>query len=342
MENDQAMKQLKADLKNKKPGNFYVFHGTETYLRDYYLSSLHKLLVEDFAEAFNYHRFHAGNITLQAVLDSMEAIPMMSPTSMVQIDDVDFFSIGEDASDYAKFFSNIPDYCTVVMVYDTVPFKMDQRKKALAEAFSHALIVDFEQPSERELVTWIGRHFKKHGLQITVDDAQFLIHRTGGDMTTLLGEIEKLSAYEKEPVVQRQSIVRLIEPVLEAAAYDLSDAMIAGKYETALQCLRVLLQRQEEPVMILGAISSQMRRIVTARQVIEAGKGKQELMKLCGTSSYPAQKALEAARRLKPAFCEKAVELCLEADRQMKTSFDSPDRILELLVLELAGEAAHA
>ena len=337
-----ALDLLKADLKNKTPRNFYVFHGTESYLRTYYLNSLRKLLVDEFTEAFNYHRFNAENLSLQSVLDSMDAIPMMSPTSMVQIDDVNFFSLGEDAAEYAKFFSSIPSYCTVVLVYDTVPFKIDNRKKALAEAFSHALIVDFEQPSERELVNWVGRHFKKHGKQITVEDAQFLIRRIGGDMTTLLSEIEKISAYEQQPVVRRESIVLLVEPVLEAAVFDLSDAISAGRYESALQCLRVLLQRQEEPISILGVISSQMRRILTGKQVLAEGKGSRELMSLCGISSYPAQKTLEFSRRLSGAFCEKAVELCLEADWQMKTSFDEPQRILELLVLELAGEAAHA
>jgi DNA polymerase III delta subunit len=65
-------------------------------------------------------------------------------------------------------------------------------------------------------------------------------------------------------------------------------------------------------------------------------------MKLCSVSSYPAQKAMEFSRRLSAEFPEKAVELCLEADRRMKTSFDDPKRVLELLVLQLAEEAAHA
>ena len=342
MTEERALDRLKADLKNKTPGNFYVLYGTESYLRTYYLGSLRKLLVDEFTEAFNFHRFNAENISLQGVIDSMDAIPMMSPTSMIQIDDVNFFALGEDAAEYAKFFSEIPPYCTLVLVYDTVPFKIDNRKKALAEAFSKALIVEFEQPTERELIGWVGRHFKKHGKQITIDDAQFLIRRTGGDMTTLLTEIEKISAYEQQPIVRRESIVLLVEPVLEAAVFDLSDAIAAGRYETALQCLRILLQRQEEPISILGAISSQMRRILTGRQILSEGKGVREMMKLCGIPSYPAQKTLEFSRRLKGSFCEKAVQLCMEADRQMKTSFDEPKRILELLVLELAGEAAHA
>lgn len=339
---EYSLDRLKTDLKSKQPGSFYIFHGPEAYLRDYYLESLRNLLVEDFAEAFNYHRFSPETISLQAVADSVNAIPMMSPTSMVRIDDVNFFAIGEDAADYAAIFSNLPSYCTVVLVYDTVEYKPDRRKKTIAEALELAREVCFQQPSERELISWIARHFKKLGKQITVDDAVFLIRRTGGDMTTLSAEIEKLGAYETEPAVSRRSIELLVEPVLEAAVFDLSDAVAAGRYETALQILHILLRRQEEPVVILATIGSQLRRIVEANRLRAAGKGKNDLMKLCSVSSYPAQKAMEFSRRLSAEFPEKAVELCLEADRRMKTSFDDPKRVLELLVLQLAEEAAHA
>ena len=339
---EYSLDQLKSDLKSKHPGNFYIFHGPEAYLRDFYLESLRKLLVEDFAEAFNYHRFNSETITLQAVADSIEAIPMMSPTSMVRIDDVNFFTIGEDAADYAKIFCNLPDYCTVVLVYETVEYKPDRRKKAIAEALDLAREVSFQQPGERELISWIARHLKKLGKQITVDDAVFLIRRTGGDMTTLCAEIEKLGAYENGPVVTRRSIELLVEPVLEAAVFDLSDSIAAGRYESALQILRILLQRQEDPILILATISSQLRRIVEANRLRAAGKGKNDLMKLCGVSPYPAQKAMEFSRRLSAGFAERAVALCLETDRRIKTSFDDPERLLELLVLQLAEEAAHA
>ena len=48
---------------------------------------------------------------------------------------------------------------------------------------------------------------------------------------------------------------------------------------------------------------------------------------------------MEAARRFTPAFCKAAAELVLETDNAMKTSFDDPERLLELLILRLAQEA---
>ena len=339
---ENNLDRLKSDIKLNNPARLYVFHGEEAYLRRYYLDSLKKLLVEDFAEAFNFHRFRPETITPQAVLDSIEALPMMAQRSMLQIDDVNFFALGEDAAAYAKFFSDIPDYCTVVLNYDTVEFRIDRRRKALAEVLDKAVVVEFTQPTERELVSWIGRHLKKQGKRITVEDAQYLIHRTGGGMTALLGEIGKLCAYVEDETVTRAHIDLLVEPVLEAEVWTITDAITAGRYETALQTLRTLLQKQEEPIKILGGIGSQFRRLLAAKRLLAAGKKQQDLMKLCAISGYPAQRAMETARRLSERFCGRAVELCLEADRQLKTSFDEPDRVLELLVLELAGESRNA
>jgi DNA polymerase III delta subunit len=96
---------------------------------------------------------------------------------------------------------------------------------------------------------------------------------------------------------------------------------------------------QQEPIAILGAIGGHFRRIGTARTLLDHGKTASELAKLCGIQEYPARKSMEAARRFRPEFCRKAAQLVLETDYQMKTSFDDPKRLLELLVLQLAQEA---
>ena len=56
---------------------------------------------------------------------------------------------------------------------------------------------------------------------------------------------------------------------------------------------------------------------------------------------YPARKSMEAARRFPPQLYRKCAELVLETDNQIKTSFDDPERLLELLLLRIAQEAVH-
>ena len=76
-------------------------------------------------------------------------------------------------------------------------------------------------------------------------------------------------------------------------------------------------------------------------QVLDNGKNASDLMRLCGIPDYPARKTMEAARRFTPNFCRKAAQLVLETDYKIKTSFDDPQRMLEMLILELAQEARN-
>ena len=55
-EKNQAYQQLKKDIADGTLQTVYIFHGEETYLREYYLSQAAKKLVPAGFEEFNYHR----------------------------------------------------------------------------------------------------------------------------------------------------------------------------------------------------------------------------------------------------------------------------------------------
>ena len=93
--------------------------------------------------------------------------------------------------------------------------------------------------------------------------------------------------------------------------------------------------------MILGAVGGHLRRLGVARTLLDHGVNAGELARLCGMQDYAARKAMEAARRFSSAFLGKAAGLVMETDYQMKTSFDSQQRLLELLILALAREAKN-
>ena len=92
---------------------------------------------------------------------------------------------------------------------------------------------------------------------------------------------------------------------------------------------------------VLGAIGAQLRRLFYARVILSAGGGQKELMELTGLKSYPASLTMTAARRVTDSFCQKAVELVLQTDVAMKTGADDPERLLELLLVQLSQEARH-
>ena len=342
-EQPNGLQELKTAIRGKAPQRLYFFHGEETFLLYHYLEQLRKLLLDELTESFNYHKLTAETFDLQAFADSVENLPMMAEHTFVWVDDIDIFKLAEgDRSKMFEILSDIPDYCTVVFTYITIPWKPDKRLKKLWDVISkHGSIVEFAKQSQRDLIAWVTRHFSARKKRISPDLCSYLIDITGGTMTALSGEIAKIAAYSGADDIVKSDIDAVTEPVLDAVVFQMTDLLGQGEYGPALLKLQQLLKMQQEPIAILGAVGGHFRRLATAKTLLESGKGSGELMRLCAMGDYPARKTMSAAGKFTSTFYARAAELVMETDYKMKTSFDDQDRLLELLLLQLAREARH-
>ncbi|MBP3304460.1 MAG: DNA polymerase III subunit delta [Oscillospiraceae bacterium] len=338
---NNAFQELKAAIKAKDPARLYFFHGEETFLLRHYLEQLKKILTDEVTESFNYHRLTNETFDIRAFAEAVENLPMMAERTMVQVDEIDLFKLPEeDRNKIAEILADVPEYCTVVFTYNTVQWKPDKRMKKLWEAVeANGIAVEFAKQDQRDLIAWITRHFAAQKKQISADLCAYLIDITGGTMTALSSEISKISAYSGSGEIRRSDIDAVTEPVLDAVVFQMTDLMSQGRYGEALRKLNQLMKMQQEPIAVLGAVGGHFRRLSTARTLLDNGRNASELMKLCGITDYAARKTMDAARRFSPEFCKKAAELVLETDYIMKTSFDDQQRLLEILVLQLARES---
>ncbi|MBQ3251681.1 MAG: DNA polymerase III subunit delta [Oscillospiraceae bacterium] len=340
----QALQALKAAIRQRQPQRLYFFHGEETFLLNYYLQQLKKILVEELTESFNFHKLNAENFDLRSLADAVESLPMMAEHTFVWVDEIDIFKLNEDdRNKLVDLFSDIPEYCTVVFTYETTPWKQDKRYKKLYEAvITNGVEVEFAKQSQRELVNWISRHFAAEGKSIAPELCVYLIELTGGTMTVLSGEISKICAYSGADHVVKSDIDAVVEPVLDAIAFQMTNFMADGAYGKAMQKLQQLLQMQQKPLAILGAVGWQFRRLSTARVYYDSGKSAAEYAKLYrNVSYYNAENTISTAKRFSARFYARSAELIMETERKMKTSTDDAARLLEVLVAELAAEARN-
>ena len=335
---------LKQAIREKRTERLYIFHGEETFLLQHYLGQLKKLLIDDLTESFNYHKLTSETFDLRTFADCVENLPMMAESTMVCVDEVDLFKLAEDdRNKLIQVLADIPDYCTVVFTYSATQWKPDKRLKKLYDVIDqNGQIVEFEKQSQRDLVTWITRHFAANQKSITPELCAYLIDITDGTMTSLASEINKVSAYSGAGVIKKSDIDAVVEPVLDAVVFNMTNQLSDGSYGAALTTLQKLLKMQEEPIPILGAIGGNFRKMATAKILHDNGKSHSDLMRLCGIrSDYAAKETMSAAGRFSSRFYARAAELVMETDRKMKTSHDAPERLLELLIMELAQEARN-
>ena len=338
-----SLQQLRASLREKRTDRLYVFHGEETFLLHHYLEQMKKLLVDDLTESFNFHKLTKENFDARTFADAVESLPMMAEHTFIWVDDIDIFKLPEaDRAVMSDVLSDIAEYCTVVFTFETVQWKPDKRLKKLWEPIEkYGSVVEFPKQGLRDLIAWVTRHFAANQKKISPDLCAYLIDITGGTMTVLAGEIAKICAYSGTDTVVKSDIDAVTEPVMDAVVFQMTDLLGEGSYGAALVKLHQLLKMQQEPLAVLGAISLHFRRLSAARTLMDNGRNAGDLMRLCGMSDFAAKKNMGAAKRFSARFCAAAAELILETDRQIKTSFDASERLLELLLLRLAQEARN-
>ena len=343
-ENSGALQALKAEIKEHNLSRLYFFYGEESFLLHHYLDQVRKILIDELTESFNFHKLTVETFDIRTFADAVENLPMMAESTMVWVDEIDIFKMNEaDREKMADILSDIPDYCTVVFTYETTTWKPDKRLKKLWDVVSsQGKQVEFAKQEQRDLIAWVTRHFAAQKKRISPDLCSYLIDITGGTMTALSGEIQKISAYSGTDNIVKNDIDAVTEPVLDAVVFQMTDLLSQGSYGPALLKLRQVLKMQQEPMAILGAIGAHFRKLATARTLRDQGKQSGELMRLYRMSEYAAKKTMGAAVKFSSAFYAKAMELVLETDIRIKTSYDSPERLLEVLVLQLSQEARHA
>ena len=150
--------KLKESLASGELGTAYIFHGEESYLREFYLSEMKNQLVAGF-ESFNYHRLEGKGLTVQALTETAEALPMMAQRTMVQVVDWDLYKLGEEQRNaLAALLEDFPSYCCLVIVYDQIEYKPNKTYKKLYAALDkHVQAVKFEEQSQNEILKWVSR-----------------------------------------------------------------------------------------------------------------------------------------------------------------------------------------
>lgn len=337
---DDAYRQLKKDLSAGTIGSLYIFHGEEAYLRDYYLDQMKGKLIPPGMESFNYHLLPGKSLTVQKLAETVDALPMMSPRTMLVVNDYDLFKAPEgERTLMAQLLEDLPDYCCLVFVYDTVAYKSDARMKKLAGAIkSCGQVVQFARQAQNDLIDWIGRRFRALGHEIDTADAQYLIFLCGDLMNGLISEIGKIGAFAKNRRVTREDIDTVAIPVIDAVVFQMTEALTRKQFDKAFSVLNDLLRLQQAPIMILAVLGKHLRQLYSARIALETGKGSRWLMDLWGMrSTYPADKLMEAARRHGLDWCKHAMARCAETDLAMKSvSGADAKELLIALMLELS------
>ena len=205
-----------------------------------------------------------------------------------------------------------------------VESKPDKRTRTFKWLQKNAEVREFRTLDEREVASWLRTHARTYGIELHHDEANFLVSYVGVDQWRLHHDVEKLALAGKP--ISRQLIEELIDPNPQATAFELLDAVIAGRHDQAMAKLSVV-RRSEDPYKFIGLLVSQLYALAVCKTA--DGKTSQAIASEAGLHPYVVQKTMPLARRLTTRELQAMVEHIARADELIKTSGGEPWTLIE-------------
>jgi DNA polymerase-3 subunit delta len=126
--------------------------------------------------------------------------------------------------------------------------------------------------SVRELPGWIANRMRQAGLQPDREAVAIIADRVEGNLLAAGQEIEKLRLLLGEGKVTASEVADAVANSSRYDVYKLTDAAIAGDARRAVRILGGLREEGVEPVIVLWAITRELRTLATLDDAVRQGQ----------------------------------------------------------------------
>ncbi len=333
--------ELKKQLVKREIAPVYLLFGAETRLRDLAAKTIADFALKDSElREFNETVFSLNNENnLLYALSAAEQLPMMASRRVIRITDVRISAnankdnLKEESEQLLNSYLKRPAETSVVLF---IADELDKRRKMSKLLIENSVAVEFSELSHFELLKWANDELKKYGVSADQKTLDYLISLTGSNVTRLTNELEKLStAVLPDKIITIELIDRLVPNSKELSNFDLTDSLIAKNKSQTFRILKKILDDGAEPLMLLGLIASNFRRISLAKELMANGADTKEVFRLIKMPPNKHDNFLVTARRIEREKLSKIMKRISETDLAIKTSKGTPQMQIEMLVGEI-------
>jgi DNA polymerase-3 subunit delta len=191
-----------------------------------------------------------------------------------------------------------------------------------------------------QLPAWVLQRAKKSGLNLTRDAAKFLAEQVEGNLLAAGQEIEKISLLNTEAnnTLDTDFIAAMITNNARFDIFSLVECALAGNSQRALRILDSLRAEGTEPVLILWALSREVRTLAEIARLSQLGNSLASLFSQFRIWEKRQAGVRRFLQKHNQRSCWKLLLTCSNIDRIIKGAVKANiwDE-LKLLVLTLTG-----
>jgi DNA polymerase III subunit delta len=321
------MQKLNEEIKTGQLRQVYLLYGEEAYLRSQYRDKLKTALLGG-GDAMNCHYFEGKDIVAGEIIDLAETMPFLAERRVLVLENSGLFSHGgEQLAEYLQ--APAP---TAFFVF--VEASVDKRSKLYKAVTAKGRAVEFKAQDESVLQRWILGILKREGKNITGNDLNFFLDKTGSDMENIRAELEKLLCYCMDRnVITAQDIEAVCTKQISNQIFDMINAIADKKQRRAMELYYDLLTLKEPPMRILYLITRQFNLLLQVKELKAKGCDGNTIGEKVGLAGFIARKYMTQASRFRLEDLRRAVEDCVEAEEAVKTGKMNDVMSVELLIV---------
>ncbi len=278
-------------------------------------------------------RIEGATVKYDQLAAALAAVPFLASSRLVIIDDL--LTNKAVAERMASLLELIPK--TTVAVF--AEREVDGRTTSFKVLKTADKVVKFDPLTGPRLLSFIKSEVMKLGGTIDHNVARLLADKAHEDQWRLVGEIQKLVAYD--PHVTVENVELLVASSIERTIFELVEAVVAGRVAVAQEALQALRAARENDVYILTMIQWQLRNVLLVK-LAPATMSPAEVASATGMNSFVASKAAVMAARLTESTIKMLFSDSIEAEYQIKTGQRPADVAVDLLVVKISNAARIA
>lgn len=312
------MEKLKNQLKNNEFSCFYLFHGEEEYLRDFYANKIAELICPDEnVKAFNYMKVNGVKPNNDSLTEFLVNYPFMSDRKVLIIKNSGILKKATDADKtfWKDVFENIYDYATIIFS----EVEIDKRGVIYKELSKVADVYEFKYQKESDLVNWVAKVLATENKKMAKQDIEYLLESSDNGMLSLKSELDKLISYAKDrDVITKADVDLLVCKSAESRVFSMIDDLVSGNSKDAYEKLDELKRFKESPVAIISLIARQY----TIYRKIKALSNKLsvvDMSKELGIKDFFLKKHVASQKKMSQEYIDSIISLCAKSDSDIKS-----------------------
>lgn len=341
-----SREDLRNQLKRREFAPVYLLFGAETYLRDMAAKTICDLLLANSSlREFNEIEHSLNTSKIQYALSDAEQFPMIDSHRVIKVTDIvvsggNRDNLKEEDEEIVSRYLTRPSETSVVIL---VANELDKRRRISKILLENSCAVEFAALQDEELRRWARDRAKEANADFEEKALNYLVALVGNEVRKLTLEVEKLAvAALPDKLITVELVESLVPNSREVSNFDLTDYLLAGNKTRALQTLKKILDDGAEPLMLLGLLAYNFRRLLQTKELMNQGVERIEVARVMRLHPNSQREFLEIARRNPTEKFTSIMRRIAETDLAIKTSKggggNAGSRMqIEMLVCELVN-----